>query len=287
MRSIADILNRPAKPFDVEDYGGLREDEYILDEVIYCKKCNTPRLFVLQDTSFKARCMCKCQAEEHERKEQEWKEIEKQREIEKFKRASLMGDRYKDVTFATTETMHNATFAKAYIRCQKYCKVANEVLEKGYGLYIYGDKGTGKTHLTACMANELMQQRKQVLFTNFFEISKEIRSTFGKAKGTEQEYINRFASVDFLFLDDLGTERVQAQGNDLWLQEKIFDVLNKRYNNRKPTIFTSNHSLNELVTERGIMDKTVDRITEMSSVVLKIEGESYRMKARASADLPF
>lgn len=284
--AIDDIFNRPPKPFNLEDYGGLRKDEYVMNDVIMCQKCDTARMFV--HGNFKVRCLCKCQAEAQKQAEAEEKERERQKEVEKIQRASLIGDRYKNVSFANTKTGHNATFDAAYIRCKRYCEVADKVLADGLGIYLYGDKGTGKTHLTACMANNLMQQRKQVLFTNFAEIAKAIKSTFNNPRESEEVYINKIATIDFLFIDDLGTERVQAaNGADLWLQEKIFDVLNKRYNNRKPTIFTSNHSIAELVSERGIMGKTVDRIAEMSSAIIKVEGESYRLKARGAVELPF
>ena len=46
----------------------------------------------------------------------------------------------------------------------------------------------------------------------------------------------------------------------------------------KPTIFTSNYSLQELVQDRGLLDKTVDRILEMSTAILKVEGRSNRAK---------
>lgn len=286
MKSISDILNRPRKPFNINDFGGLQDDEYIKDEVIYCKKCNTPRLFV--NDIVRVRCICKCQTEKRDAEAKAIKEKERLREIEKIQSASLIGDRYKGVTFEKTETGHNATFDNAFIRCQKYCKAADKVLADGLGIYLYGDKGTGKTHLTACMANDLMQQRKQVLFTNFAEIAKMIKGTFGSTTESEAGYINRIATVDFLFLDDIGTERVQAtNGADLYLQEKMFDVLNKRYNNRLPTIFTSNYSLQELITERGIMDKTVDRIVEMSHAIINVKGKSYRLDARAKVELPF
>ena len=280
-----DIFDRPPKPFRLEDYGGLQKDEYVMNDVIMCQKCDTPRMFV--HGNFKVRCLCQCQAAAQKQAEAEEKERERQREIEKYQRTSLIGARYKNASFDTTETGHNATFDAAFTRCKRYCEVANKVLEDGLGIYLYGDKGTGKTHLTACMANALIRQRKQVLFTNFAEISKLLRSTFGNKGESEAMYIDRLATIDFLFIDDLGTERVQTKDGDLWLQEKIFDVLNKRYNNRKPTIFTSNHSIPELISERGIMAKTVDRIAEMSSAIIKVEGESYRLKARTAAKLPF
>ena len=284
---ILEVFNRPVKPFNVEDFGGLREDEYIMNEVIMCRQCDTPRMFVDDKFNIKVRCLCACQTEKRDKAEQEEKERERQREIERIQRASLIGERYQNVAFETTETGHNPTFDAAFIRCRKYCEVSDKVLAGGLGIYLYGDKGTGKTHLTACMANALIQKRKQVLFTNFAEISKLLKGTFGKKNESEAEYINRLATIDFLFIDDLGTERVQTKDGDLWLQEKVFDVLNKRYNNRKPTIFTSNYSIPELISERGIAERTVDRIVEMSSAVLKIEGETYRLKARAAVKLPF
>ena len=255
----------------------LQEDEYEKKDVIYCNKCNTPRTTVIELFGNKrvVRCICKCQKEARDKEEQIQREIERQVKISKLQEASLLSDRYKNVTFDNCITGNNESFDIAYNRCKKYCENSKEILEKGFGIYIYGDKGTGKTHLTSCMANELIKQYKQVLFTNFFEISKSIRATF-KGKGNEVDLINKISNVDFLFIDDLGTEKVTKEGEDTWLQDKIFEVINKRYNNMKPTIFTSNYSLQELVQDRGLLDKTVDRILEMSTVILKIEGRSNR-----------
>jgi DNA replication protein DnaC len=283
---ILEVFNRPVRPFNVDDYGGLSDDEYLKGEVIMCKLCKTPRMFIDEAHNIKVRCLCECQAQKRDKSEQDARELERQREIERLQRASLIGERYQKVNFELTETGHNPTFDAAFIRCRKYCEVSSEVLSKGLGIYLYGDKGTGKTHLTACMANALILKRKQVLFTNFAEISKLLRGTFGKRDESEAGHINRLATIDFLFIDDLGTERVQTKDGDLWLQEKIFDVLNKRYNNRKPTIFTSNYSIQELITDRGFAPRTVDRIVEMSSAVLKVEGKSYRLANRVK-DLPF
>lgn len=281
------VLNNLITNSIVED---LKDDEYIKDNLVYCKLCNTPRsLFIKPPFDNKerlVRCICECQTKKRDDEERQEREFKRLNELQKLKVASLIGDRYKDTSFTNTEIGHNPSFDTAFIRCKRYCEVSREVLNKGLGIYIYGSKGTGKTHLTACMANELMNQMFQVLFTNFFEISKMIKGTWN-TREKESDYIDRLANIDFLFIDDLGTERVSNGENDLWLQEKIFDVLNKRYNMQKPTIFTSNHSLVELINDRGFMDKTIDRIAEMSSAILKIEGESYRFKKRNQMDIPF
>lgn len=268
-----------------------RENEYLKDGIIYCSKCNTQSSCFVKHPITKeqilVRCLCECASNKRDEEERQQKELERLKEIEKLKSASLIGERYKDILFNNTEIGHNKSFDNAYNTCRRYCEVSNVVLAEGMGIYIFGDTGTGKTHLTACMVNELINKKYQVLFTNFFEISKMIRSTFNKSSETENDYINRLATIDFLFIDDLGTERVQNGESDLWLQEKIFDVLNKRYNNKKPTIFSSNHSLNELINDRGFMPKTVDRIAEMSTRIIKVEGSSYRLKNRTKKEIPF
>ena len=63
--------------FNVEDYGGLKDDEYIKDDKIFCKKCNTPRMFVSTDGVFRARCVCKCQKEANEQRQAEAEKLER------------------------------------------------------------------------------------------------------------------------------------------------------------------------------------------------------------------
>ena len=224
------------------------------------------------------RCICKCQAEERDKQEELERQKEKQRIVDKIKQASLLGEKYKNVSFENTDTS-NDDFYKIYSRCKKYCEIADVVLEKGIGIYLFGNKGTGKSRLTACMANELMNNYYTVLYTNFSEISKYIRGTFNKFGDTEYDFLERLTSIDFLFIDDFGTELVTKNNQDLWLQEKVFEVVNKRYNNNKPIIFTSNYSLRQLIEERGIADKTIDRINEMCTI-LKLNGDSYRRKVK-------
>lgn len=237
----------------------------------------------------KVNCICYCTERKLQEEEEKKRNIAKQQEIRKLQKESLLGERYKDVNFANTKLGMNKMFDEAFNRCKKYCSIINTVLENGYGMYIYGDKGTGKTHLTACIVNDLVKQYKPVLFTNFFEISKMIRSTYRKGiqqTETERDFIDKIAAIDVLIIDDIGSEILKKDDYDTWLQGVMFDIINKRYNNKKPTIFTSNHSLPELINQRNVMSKTVDRIAEMSNAIIKIEGKSYRIEARES-EIPF
>ena len=251
---------------------------------MYCTKCHTRRC-TIEPVPLLGKRMpvtCDCMKEEERKKKEREAQEEKLRKLDKLRGASLLGDRYKDTIFDKTDLDRPVDFQKAYQRCRKYCQIPEQALENGYGMYIYGDSGTGKTHLTACMCNELMANMHQCLFTNFFEISKLIRSTWNGNTGAEN-IVKRICEVDFLFLDDLGTEALTKNGEDNWLQGQVFDIINKRYNNKKPTIFSSNYSMNELITDRGMMKKTVDRIGEMSTAMIKLTGESYRRKGKMGA----
>lgn len=257
--------------------------EYIKDNDIYCKTCHEQRtLFAI---SRKVRTRCRCQREKLEAHRELELRAERMRHVEKLRTQSLLGQRYKSATFDKTD-IADPDFEKIHARCSKYCDVAKQVLDQGIGIYLYGPKGTGKTHLTACIANELMAKYYSVIYTNFTEISKQIRSSFGSRTESEADFLSKLANVDFLFIDDFGTEMVAKDGEDLWLQEKIFEVVNKRYNASKPIIFTSNYSLVEMIKTRGLAEKTVDRISEMCET-MKLEGKSYRMKAKSQREKLF
>lgn len=251
-----------------------------LNEPEICRVCKEPitKQIEFQGFKFMASVSCACERKRMAEEAEIERKQEKLRKIEKLKSLSLLSERYKNVTFENSKTGINSSFDVAFKRCKKYCELYGEVVKNGSGIYLFGDKGTGKTHLTACMANYLLSQCVPVLFTSLFEISKAVKSTFNRESAqTEQKLIENFAQVDVLFFDDLGTEIFTKNSGDTWLQSLLFDLINKRYNAQKSTIFSSNYSLNALINERGIAEKTVDRISEMTNgAVMKITGKSLR-----------
>ena len=60
----------------------------------------------------------------------------------------------------------------------------------------------------------------------------------------------------------------------------MFEILNARYNAKKPTIFSSNYSIGELMSVLGLDKAIVERINEMSTRVLKLEGDDFRQHSR-------
>ena len=250
----------------------LLEDEFLHNGIPYCKKCNTARYFVRED--FVVHCKCECQMEEIRQREEQERQQKLAEYLKDLKDKSLLGERYKDSTFDSIEII-NEEHQNIINRLKKYCDGFKEHNE-GLGIYLFGSNGSGKTLLTACMLDKLNSQFIECLFTNIHKIKQELLSTDIRRQKT---FMQRVATVPVLFLDDFATEVFKKNGDDNWVQEIVYDIVNTRYNNMLPIIYTSNCSLKQCLEERGVMQKTIDRIFE-STVQIKLDLPSYRIRKK-------
>lgn len=138
------------------------------------------------------------------------------------------------------------------------------------GLYIHGAVGTGKTHIAYAIQDWFNHQEIWCRFENTTELIFDIKADIGKeylARSNKAESLSDFKGV--LLLDDIGAERITE-----YVAEVFYLIINKRYNDMLPTIFTSNLSLGQLAEKVG--DRTASRIIEMCDVV-EIKGEDRRI----------
>lgn len=105
------------------------------------------------------------------------------------------------------------------------------------GLLLYGPNGVGKTHLAVGILKAVMRTRgARGFFFETRELLKLVRDTYNRSVAeTEMDVLAPVLKADVLVLDDLGAERTSD-----WVQETLGLVVNTRYNERRPTIFTSN-----------------------------------------------
>ncbi|MEG2117507.1 MAG: hypothetical protein RRZ69_07495, partial [Clostridia bacterium] len=181
-------------------------EEYVSGDKVYCKKCNGVRWTKHEGKYYKG--LCDCQKAEMDAEEKRKKLEAKYRSLEEMKSMCLLGKKYQTATFENTDII-SPEFEKIYNRLKKYCQEPKKRLELGQGFYIYGEApGTGKSHLTACVGNELLKNEFTVMFTNFIEISNQIQNSYAK-RGimSELDIVNKIASYDFLVIDDFGTEQ--------------------------------------------------------------------------------
>lgn len=134
------------------------------------------------------------------------------------------------------------------------------------GLWLHGRVGTGKTYIAVGILREVLGQGFSGLYCNVPEFLKNIRATYGSVGGPDEgELIDETRDVDLLVLDDLGVEgRVldPVRDRSKWLCERLYLIVNGRYEVDKPIVMTSNCDLD--VLQQQLDERTVSRLMEMT-----------------------
>ena len=140
-------------------------------------------------------------------------------------------------------------------------------------IVLQGVNGCGKTHLAAAIANERLQAGKPALFVVVPDFLDHLRYTFSpESKVSYDQLFERVKNTPLLILDDFG-----EQSTTPWAQEKLYQVINYRYNEQKPTVITTCRSLDEI--ENRISSRLVDH---KNSLVFPIIAPDYRSDRRSS-----
>lgn len=136
---------------------------------------------------------------------------------------------------------------------------------------LVGGTGIGKTHLAAAIGQRLVEHGRRTIFITVPDLLDDLRATFAPSSGvTYSQEFDMLCNVDVLVMDDLGVE-----SNSEWAQEKLYQIINHRYNRQLTTVITSNVSFSE-------MDPRIaSRLQDMSiSNVLYVELPDFRVRDR-------
>ena len=150
-----------------------------------------------------------------------------------------------------------------------------EFEQSGRGLYIYSKcKGSGKTFLACILANEITARcpfsMKFITLPDLIELVK-------SKDELDRQTLEGLYACRLLILDDIGAH----DGGQAWINEAIFRLIDYRYRERRPVIFTSNCEASKLDCDERIADRI-----EAMTVPLPMPEVRVRQKiaARASGD---
>jgi DNA replication protein DnaC len=211
-------------------------------------------------------CTPECEKKNDQR---EWEHMRRDARVATLRNRSGLSKRMRGYTFANFKPYFSPSAARAAEKVENYLKSWEENREFGKGLYFCGGVGTGKTHLAVAVMNELMQ-RKRVpsLFVTVPEFLDNLREAYMIPGRDLDEWMDTVKNADLLVLDDLGSERPTE-----WVRERLFVIVNHRYREALPTLFTSNIGPRDLATQLG--ERTASRIIAMCDWI-SLEGEDYR-----------
>src|ERR687890_784839 len=141
---------------------------------------------------------------------------------------------------------------------------------KGYALDNF-DPGFSRNTQKAfakVMNDIITKKRVPSLFVTVPELLDNMRGAYNDPGRDIDEWMDSVKNADLLLLDDLGAERANE-----WVRERIFVIVNHRYREELPTIFTSNTGPKDLAAQLG--ERTASRIIAMCDWI-SLEGEDYR-----------
>ena len=250
------------------------ENDYEVDGILYCGACNKPKtkLVKLNRAMYPVPIACDCVKARNERIRQEEikAEVERQERERREKIESLRYEAFPDLR------MRNWTFAeddKANAKisdiAQKYVDNFSAMSARGMGLLLYGGVGTGKTFISACIANALIDEGYTCFATNFASLSNTLQSSFSG----RQELMDKLASYSLLVIDDLASER-----DTEYMGEVVQNVIDARYRAQKPLIVTTNLTGEELKHPKDIRKERIySRLFEMC-IPVEVKGVDRRKK---------
>lgn len=190
-------------------------------------------------------------------KEEQQESYTRRQKLEMLFKQSRLGERFRSCTFDNypriPETEH------IYMALSDYTDSFSQNRNKS--ILLLSHPGTGKTYLASCVVNRLVSVGIAAIFIVVPDLLNQIRATYDKSnRETEERIMYGLVEADLLVLDDIGAERHRDKED--WGTEKLYSIINSRYNNMKATIFTTNCSMKELADKLG--DRTFSRICEMT-----------------------
>lgn len=246
------------------------EGDYLNEDgLLMCGKCHTPkqcRFIATWDGKEKTPYTpCDCELERRNAEEQARQAQDLLIEVNRLRKLGFPDSEMANWTFAHDDGTDPKTMSIA----RKYVDNFAEMKKRGKGLLLYGTVGTGKTYAAACIANELINQGRPCLVTNFARITNTLQGMFdGK-----QRYLDDFNRLDLLVIDDLAAERDTS-----YMNEMIFNIIDSRYRSGKPLIVTSNLTQSDLSAPASVdRQRIYSRLLEMC-IPVEVKGADRRKK---------
>lgn len=247
--------------------GVLAADDHVCP---HCGRIVPKQTYTIKGRAVTVQPICKCEADEDDRRKREMEIRERKSEIEGRYSSLKSSPKYRRCSLANFDVSPDNR--EAYQAAQGFVTA----WPNSRDLLIYGKPGNGKSHLAAAIGNALASDDVIVVFATFVDLLEAIKSTYNGGYGSEADILSAICRADLLILDDLGVERPSEYTLDI-----LFRITERRGKHFRRTVCTSNYSPTELATRYGKAvgvveaQRVIGRIIE-GAMVVKNGGKDRR-----------
>lgn len=187
--------------------------------------------------------------------------------------------RYREISFEQLTGTDLVAFPEQIRVARRFAADIEQSLDRGHGMWIMGDIGTGKTMLAMLISKAALDAGRTVAIYSLPRLLNLIREAITSSRDGEQGdgvvgFLDRLAGVDLLHLDDVG-----AENRTDWALEQLYSIVNTRYEEQRSIVVTTNLQPDELAEQIGA--RTVSRLIEMCGDPLPLFGDDRRREYRA------
>ena len=97
---------------------------------------------------------------------------------------------------------------------------------------------------------KIIRNKKIALLERTSSITDRIKESFNKTVTTESEIMELYSNVDMLIIDDFGSETISK-----WALEKLYRIINNRYENDLPIVITTRYTREELMEKIAVENR--------------------------------
>ncbi|MGZ6360298.1 MAG: ATP-binding protein, partial [Ktedonobacterales bacterium] len=194
------------------------------------------------------------------------------RQVRAMLDASGMSERVREWTLASYPAQDNPKFAKVVDFLAQW--------DEHQSLMLTGPFGTGKTGLLAGLTREVAtlyvaggRPDRRITWTTSVALMDALRA--GYEDGTGAEKLERAKACSLLIIDDLGADKPKE-----WVLERLFTIINERYEGKRPTFISTNYGIEELAERIG--PRVLERLTETARII-EVTGANLRRRGNGSA----
>lgn len=181
---------------------------------------------------------------------------------------------YRGVSFDRPPMPEIARTAPDQVQAVKrYIRSIGQNLDRGRGLWLWGDVGTGKTTIAMLVSKAAIEAGRSVAIYSLPRLLNLLRESL-ESDGGLLDLLDKLSAVDLLHIDDLG-----AENRTDWVLEQLYSIVNSRYEAQRAIVATTNLMPDQLNERLG--QRTVSRLVEICGDPIALAGGDKRREYRA------